>query len=262
MNLRGFSPGFEWYVEECRVARDRDANQLDLSFSASRLPATSEVRRLIEALENTDYPVLMHCRQGADRTGLAAMVALLLLTNAGLNEARNQLSPRYGHFAVGRTGHLDRFLGLYTQWLKGNGLSHRSEHFRQWGMEAYCPLECRAHLSEIDIPQGVRPDRPSALRVRATNTSADAWRLSADNNVGIHMGFVLKDAEQRSILSGRSGLFDAEVKPGESMDFTLVLPAVRKPGRYHLVVDMVDESHCWFYQVGSEPLERELIVED
>ena len=34
------------------------------------------------------------------------------------------------------------------------------------------------------------------------------------------------------------------------------------PGRHRLRIDLFDEGHAWFYQVGSNPLEQELIVRE
>ena len=48
--------------------------------------------------------------------------------------------------------------------------------------------------------------------------------------------------------------------PGESIELTLVVGALREPGRYRLVVDLIEEQHCWFFQGGSEPLEEEIVV--
>ena len=49
-------------------------------------------------------------------------------------------------------------------------------------------------------------------------------------------------------------------RDGQSIELTVVIPAVHVPGRYRLWVDMVDEQQCWFYQMGSEPLEQELEI--
>ena len=51
-----------------------------------------------------------------------------------------------------------------------------------------------------------------------------------------------------------------KVAPNESVELTLVLPALHEPGRYHLQIDLVDEQQCAFYQAGSELWEQELEV--
>jgi hypothetical protein len=58
----------------------------------------------------------------------------------------------------------------------------------------------------------------------------------------------------------KSGFRDEIVRPNETTQFTVALPPFGKLGRYRLLLDMVDEQQCWFYQTGSQPLELELIV--
>src|SRR5262245_16492403 len=78
VNLRGCCADFPWYCDETRVTHDLNVSQEDVCLSAIRLPTPSEVRRLIEVLDQSEYPILLHCRQGVDRTGLAAAAAKLL----------------------------------------------------------------------------------------------------------------------------------------------------------------------------------------
>lgn len=262
VNLRGTAPGFAWYQDECRVTAKLDICQEDLCFSAGRLPSVTEVRRLVEVLDRTEYPILFHCQRGADRTGLASAVALLLHGDVSYDEARRQLGPRYGHFALGRPANLDRFFELYEEWLQGKGWAHAREHFRRWIEHDYCPGECRAELEVLQMPAVVPPGEPFACRVRCRNTSVKPWRLMQGTNAGIHLSFVVGNAGGRGLAVGRAGLFRAEVQPGESIDLTLVVPGLDRPGRYVLLVDMVDEQHCCFYQAGSEPLEREFEVRE
>jgi hypothetical protein len=262
VNLRGCGAPWPWYLDECRATHRLSVNQEDISFSASRLPAVQEVRQLLRVLDQSEYPILLHCRQGADRTGLAAVMVLLLQTDTDLDTARRQLGPRYGHLPVERAAHLDRFFALYADWLRAHGRTHSSPAFREWAEHEYCPAECRCTFEPLELPARLACGEPTPIRVRAHNTGLGPWRLRPENNAGFHLAFTFRDAQDRGVSSGRAGLFDAQVEPGESIDLTMVLPAVKKPGQYRLLVDMVDEQHCWFYQAGSEPLERELEVHD
>jgi hypothetical protein len=56
---------------------------------------------------------LLHCKSGADRTGLAAGV-WLLLQGRDVAEAAAQLSWRFGHVKAARTGILDAFFAAYA----------------------------------------------------------------------------------------------------------------------------------------------------
>jgi hypothetical protein len=103
-------------------------------------------------------------------------------------------------------------------------------------------------------------DTPSSIQVRCTNTSVKPWHFKPGNTAGIHLQYMVLGFDERYVQPSRAGLFYATVLPGESIDLTLALPP-REPGRYVLRADLIDEQHASFFQVGSEPLYREIEVE-
>jgi len=263
VNLRGNCDGTDWYIDECRATHYHNVSQHDINFSAGRLPSTSELRQLLEVLDHTDYPILLHCRRGADRTGVAATMVLLLKTAAPLAEARQQLSCRYGHVAMGRTASLDQFVDYYACWLETAGRLHSPDTFRDWALHHYCPGACWSVLSWAEPPPtGVRVGQNIVLRVRVRNASLLSWRLSPALTAGVHLGCFLFNEQDQQIAGVKAGLRDGEVHRGETVEFTVVLSPVRQPGRYRLQVDMSDEQQCWFYQTGSEPLNGELVIRE
>lgn len=259
VNLRGNCDPCPWYLEESRVTNRWNVAQEDICFSAGHMPSVSEVRHLVEVLDRTEYPILLHCRRGADRTGMTAAVVLLLQTEAGLRRARFQLGLRYGHVALGRPANLDAFLDLYEEWLQASRRAHSAANFRRWLEASYCPAQCRCEISALEIPAIVRGE-PFAVRARVRNTSIRPWHLRAGSNAGTHGSFVLWDSLGKQLATGRAGLFDADVAPDESVELTFALPALMNPGTYRLQVDMVEEQHCFFHETGSEPRELELDV--
>jgi predicted protein tyrosine phosphatase len=256
LNLRGNGEPAHWYREESLAASRLGISMEDLSLSASRLPSPPVLRELVELLDHSAYPILVHCHRGIDRTGLASTVAVLLHTDTPLDTAVAQLGFRYGHLPLGRTESMDRFFELYREWLADQGQPHSCQRFRHWITSEYCPGECRATVEPLDpvgdvlrLPRG----KPSALRVRCHNTSVKPWSFRPGDNAGVHAYFVFLDSDNRWAAFGRAGLFYAEVPPGQSIDLTLSLPAL-PPGRYELRVDLSDEQHAFFFQTGSEPL--------
>lgn len=254
INLRGVCPELDWYVEECRAAQRADVSLVDIGFSAGRVPPVHELRYLVEALDRCEYPILLHCRQGVDRTGLVSALVLLLYTDTDLDEALRQLGLRYGHVSVGRTGFMDRFFVLYRDWLKAQGTEHSPTVFRRWLEHDYCAGTCSGRIEPCDVPRTVPAGLPWAARVRAHNTSVGTWQLRPGTSAGVHVGYTLIDEQFRCLSQGRAGLFAAEVPPGGSIDVTVALPALSY-GKYTLVLDLVDEQQGWFYQHGAEPLE-------
>jgi protein tyrosine phosphatase (PTP) superfamily phosphohydrolase (DUF442 family) len=262
VNLRGCCEGFAWYDAECRATQQLDLSQEDVCMSAGRMPSPQAVRRLIEVLDRSTYPLLLHCRRGADRTGLASTVVLLLQPDVSLSQARGQMGLRYGHLALGRPAELDRFFDLYQDWLHRQDLEHDPEHFRRWALNDYTAGETIARLEWLEKPGQVRPGEPFAARLRATNTSALPWRMSQSLTAGVHVCFLVWDDKGEQVAGGKAGLFEAEVAPGASVNVTVPLPGLSRPGRYRLFVDLIDERRCLFFQTGSELLEGEFIVRE
>lgn len=113
LNLRGPArqPHYLFEVESC------DALGLVLvnsQMAARRAPRVKELTQLLDAFDTIQKPFLMHCKSGADRTGLAAALYLMLHEDAPLDVARKQLSFRYIHIRRTETGILDHFLDVYA----------------------------------------------------------------------------------------------------------------------------------------------------
>jgi protein tyrosine phosphatase (PTP) superfamily phosphohydrolase (DUF442 family) len=84
--------------------------------------------------DGLEYPILVHCKSGADRAGLFAALFLLVTKNARVAEARRQLSLRFGHFRFAKTGILDAFLDAYEQEGEARGIG-----FLDWVERVYEP---------------------------------------------------------------------------------------------------------------------------
>jgi protein tyrosine phosphatase (PTP) superfamily phosphohydrolase (DUF442 family) len=112
LNLRGDDGYAPWLFEEeaCR------ALGLDLRVAKiyARKPATrAEMIRLIDTLREMPKPFVLHCKSGADRAGLAAVLYAHVIDGQPLAEARRHLHWRYIHFKGTATGVVDHILDMY-----------------------------------------------------------------------------------------------------------------------------------------------------
>ena len=268
INLRGISTEYDWYKDEAKANHAAGICQEDITLSANRLPPPTELKRLIEVLDKTEYPVLIHCKAGADRTGLAATIVLLLYTDSTLNEARRQLLPRYGHFRFGRTAAIDRFFDLYENWLAGQNASHTPDLFRNWATTVYTPGPAKSELAWLDpVPNPVPVGKPFTVRVKATNRSNEPWVFKPGNYAGIHLSFVVANSPSEVGYRGQAGLLHATVPPGESIVLTVHVPPLKKAGIYALVADMHDATAAGvpirtnsFVQFGDESIMADVVV--
>ena len=100
LNLRGATPGHPWYDDEVASAKALGLVHEDFAMSASRVLTVEESTELIALMRSTPKPLLVHCRRGADRTGLAMALYLAGITGADESTAAGQLSIWFGHFSV------------------------------------------------------------------------------------------------------------------------------------------------------------------
>ena len=97
LNLCGEQPGVEWYEGEVEVSRRRGVKFVNMALSANTALDAAQLAKLTDALRDAPKPLLIHCRAGSDRTGLAS--AIYVATHGGsYHDAQNQLSLYYGHF--------------------------------------------------------------------------------------------------------------------------------------------------------------------
>lgn len=102
INLRGAHQGTPWYDAEIAASQKLGIAHFDFGMSAGRRLSDEDAETLIAHLRDAPKPVLIHCKSGADRTGLAAALYLAQLGKGeGLAEA--QISIRYGHISIPHT---------------------------------------------------------------------------------------------------------------------------------------------------------------
>ena len=95
VNLRGRTPGFE-----SRFAAEHGLPVFSFDLSASRPPTEADVTRFLEIVTDpANQPVLVHCKNGVDRTGY--MVALYRIEKEGWSKERALAEMnRFMQFAV------------------------------------------------------------------------------------------------------------------------------------------------------------------
>jgi protein tyrosine/serine phosphatase len=100
LNLRGSSPGSPWYDEEVKASSALGVRLIDFGLSAQRELTDQQVENLTAILRDAPKPLLIHCRSGADRTGLASLIYQTEIAGMDEDSAERQLSLRFGHFSI------------------------------------------------------------------------------------------------------------------------------------------------------------------
>jgi len=113
LNLRGETPQ-SYYLFEQESCAKLGMKLISVHLSARQAPRVVRLKRLMKTFETMEKPVLIHCKSGADRTGLAAALYLMLHHGAPVAEAKKQLSFRFLHIRRSKTGILDHFFDVYA----------------------------------------------------------------------------------------------------------------------------------------------------
>lgn len=130
LNLRGQNLKAHWYQTEISVSRSEHVMHVDLALASKSPPTVPELHRLATLITTLPKPLLIHCKKGADRTGLASAIALILLSHPTLAQIKAQYSLKYLVVADDSVGKL--VMPFYYCWLSSQQLSSSKPHFYTW----------------------------------------------------------------------------------------------------------------------------------
>lgn len=104
LNLRGAKPGKKWYEYEKKFSKEHNITLIDFKISDKKIQSLKTMKKIVNIIKNSKKPILIHCKAGADRTGLASALYLYSIKD---KNASKMLSIKYGHLPVGPTKAMD-----------------------------------------------------------------------------------------------------------------------------------------------------------
>jgi protein tyrosine/serine phosphatase len=115
LNLRGHYDE-TWYRAETNVSQRFGVQHYDLELDATTELKDSELDQLTAILNAAPKPILIHCKNGADRTGLAGALYLYSVEGKPVDEAAGELNLFSGHIP-------------YLFWRKTIAMDHSFERY-------------------------------------------------------------------------------------------------------------------------------------
>jgi protein tyrosine/serine phosphatase len=141
INLRGVR-------DEAYYALEKDACErlgltlIDAPLDSRDPPQTDRIHRARHLFRTIEYPVLIHCKSGADRAGMMAVFYRHFHLGEPMSLAIKQLDKKYLHSREGLTGVLDFTLETYLREVAPTGVS-----FLEWvDSPDYDPKAIRARF--------------------------------------------------------------------------------------------------------------------
>jgi protein tyrosine/serine phosphatase len=146
INLRGVRNCSSFFLEK-ETCEKHNIKLINFPVTSRAAPKVETILAAKKLFNEIEYPVIMHCKSGADRAGLMSALYLILHKNISVNEAKKQLSFKYLHLKYAKTGILDAFFDNY---LKEN----KKQDFLNWVKNDYDPEKLKLSfkvkkLSEI-----------------------------------------------------------------------------------------------------------------
>jgi protein tyrosine/serine phosphatase len=140
VNLRGPTKT-GYYALEREACAAHGITLVDARMHSREPPSRAQVLRAKEIFETIAYPALMHCKSGADRAGVAAVLYAHFRLGQPIAQAIEQLSGKYLHVKAGKTGVLDFFFETYLAETR-----EKPKPFLDWVMEDYDAAALKARF--------------------------------------------------------------------------------------------------------------------
>jgi protein tyrosine/serine phosphatase len=156
INLRGKRTCGSYLLEKDMCER-HGITLIDFKVRSRIAPTREEIKAAAELFQRIEYPVLLHCKSGADRAGLISALYSFFQEGVPLVEARQQLSLRYGHLRYRNSGILDCF---FERYIDDNRISPMP--FLEWIDKVYDPGELQRSFRDRKRSAMRSMDAPSA----------------------------------------------------------------------------------------------------
>ncbi len=137
VNLRGPRVCGGYWLEQQACAK-LGLTLEDFQVRSRAAPSKEELLGARDLFARVEYPILLHCKSGADRAGLMSTLYLIAHKGVPVAEAKNQLALKFGHIRQSDTGILDYFFDRY---LADNAKSPMP--FFDWVEKTYDPEELK-----------------------------------------------------------------------------------------------------------------------
>lgn len=251
INLRGKNEGKRWYKEEKNILDEKNINLLNLKFSENKPPPRYELLKFIENFEKIKYPILIHCRNGKNRSTFFSFIFMLLKDNK--LEERLFFKKK-----------IWEFYDDFKKYCQMNKLELNSFNLNNFIKNNWVPSQFSYDLNI----KSIKGKGLISFTFDLTNKSKRMWQFKNSKESGIKVGgklfgpfekvpenleryFYENENKGSDVL--RAGFFDKKIMPSESIKLFVDFKLSSDKGIYLLAIDVVDENVNWFYYYGKAP---------
>jgi protein tyrosine/serine phosphatase len=244
----------DWSAAEGESAQRLGVEFFHIGIGVTELPNRHELIDLVRAVESAPRPLLIHCKTGADRTGLASVMARMVAGDTFDHAVAEQFKLRYLH--VGHVGEaVEDVIAQYRTDRAADGLPTGGwKEFREYVLNEYYPDFYHAGIEPAVTQVTGRPGETVKVEVKVTNRTPRPWPIDSEHPL--------------RLMLGREPTLLAEVpvpalKGDESvtLQVPVTIPALA-PGTYQFPFDIAHGTRTWFALRGSSVSPISVTVSD
>lgn len=255
INLRGENEGKRWFEEEKNFLKEKNILFFNLKLSKDKDFPRREALKFLRIFEKIKYPVLIHCKDGYDRSYFFAKLFL--------NLKDKDLSKRFY-----KETKIWEFFKFYKSFLEEKNIADNSKNLKYFIEKEYIPENFRYSLFFIKKPELLKEEEFLFFKVKVKNESRKIWILKNDLKEGIRLGAKIfgpfkelpenledyfYENEGKGIDIVRAGIEEGKIYPEEERVFEFSFRVPEDKGFYFFAIDMVNENVNWFYYYGKAP---------
>jgi len=247
-----------WSQDEEKTLRRLGVQLIYLPIGVTELPSRWDMLKVVDAIETAPRPVLVHCKNGADRTGFAAIL-FEMRDGKTLDQAwGDQMKLRYL-----RVGHLGDDIGdVFAQYradCAGNPELGTWNDFKKYATDAYWPAFYHAHIEPEPRRVEAAAGQVVHFKVKVTNASPRNWVTTSGHPffLAIQTPRDRNDPVPENLVKAPLPELAAGQSVAVEMEFKV--PNVA-PGEHHYMIDAVQQERTTFFEKGSAPADVTVVV--
>jgi len=118
LNLKGANHNSAYWLFEREQCAQIGVRLIDIDIYSRSIPRIAQIRRAQEIFASVEYPIWMHCKAGADRTGIYATFYQYFRQQIPLNQTNQLRFWPFGHSKYSNAGKIDYYLAQFWEYQK------------------------------------------------------------------------------------------------------------------------------------------------
>lgn len=135
INLKGEDPAGAYFLFEKEKCEELGLKLVNVGIKSRGIPHKEAILKAKNIFDDVEYPIWMHCKAGADRTGIYATLYQNFRKKIPVSETDQLKLIPFGHVKESKAGKVDHYFNTFKRYEK----MYPNVDFFQWSQEVADP---------------------------------------------------------------------------------------------------------------------------